>query len=158
MLKLNIRGKTISYSSYKAKKIRQEEDTLEKNIHKLQELLVKTERQCIEQLTLSHMQSDLEVLKERLVKLREPKLKAMILRARAQYYEQGERSHKLLLNLEKKNSISKVISRLNIKGQIIENQDRILKEMRNYYKNLYTSKSFAPDTSPKFLTDKNIKN
>ena len=81
----------------------------------------------------------------------------MILRSKIQYYEQGERSYKFFSNLERKNSSRKVISRLNVKGQIIENQNQILGEMRKFYKDLCSSRNCNVDTSPFFLNDQNIK-
>ena len=157
MLKLNIRGKTISYSVNKAKIIKAKEEELGKNIQKLEDLLVKSQKLNIETISLSHIESDLQLLKENLIKLREPKLKAMVLRSKIQYYEQGERSYKFFSNLERKNSSSKVISRLNVKGQIIENQNQILGEMRKFYKDLYSSRNCNVDTSPFFSNDQNIK-
>ena len=120
-------------------------------------MLVKSQKLNIERISLSHIESDLQLLKENLIKLREPKLKAMVLRSKIQYYEQGERFYKFFSNLERKNSSSKVISRLNVKGQIIENQNQILGEMRKFYKDLYSSRNCNVDTSPFFLNDQNIK-
>ena len=89
VLKLNIRGKTISYSVNKAKQIKAKEEELGKNIQKLEDLLVKSQKLNIERISLSHIESDLQLLKKNLIKLREPKLKAMVLWSKIQYYEQG---------------------------------------------------------------------
>ena len=59
-------------------------------------------------------------------------------------------SYNFFSNLERKNNSSKVISRLNVKGQIIENQNQILGEMRKFYKYLYSSRNCNVDTSQFF--------
>ena len=47
---------------------------------------------------------------------------------------------KYFCNLEKHNFSKQLVSRLNINGNIIQNQGDIINEMRAYYKTLYSSK------------------
>ena len=63
-----------------------------------------------------------------------------MLRARVQYYEEGEKPSKYFCNLEKHNFSNKLVSRLNVNGNIIQNQGDIINEVRAYYKKLYSSK------------------
>ena len=58
---------------------------------------------------LARIETDLSKLKEELEVLRQPKIRAMMLRARVQYYEEGEKLSKYFCNLEK-NNFSKKIS------------------------------------------------
>jgi len=63
----------------------------------------------------------------------------MILRAKVQWIEEGEKPTHFFASLEKKNYINKLINKLNIEGNIIQNQKSILQETSNFYQNLYRS-------------------
>ena len=137
MIKLNIRGKTISYSSYKAKCKRQKEQSLDIKINKLKEILVlNLQGGSPRPHVISGIESDLKVLTKELETLQEEQVKAMIFRSRVKYYEEGEKPTKYFCNLEKKNYAQKTISKLNINGELIYEKDHILGEMRKFYQEL----------------------
>ena len=61
-------------------------------------------------------------------------------RSRARWYEEGERSSKYFLSMEKRNHNNKCITRLKLNQDIItEDQDIISNELKKFYQNLYTS-------------------
>ena len=60
-----------------------------------------------------------------------------IFRSKCQFYEDGEKNTKYFMNLEKRNYSNKVISKLEIDNKIIEDQDKILLEEKEFYSKLY---------------------
>ena len=73
--------------------------------------------------------------------------KGAILRSKAEWYENGEKSSKFFLNLEKNNSIKNTIRKLYVNNDnsdalmLSDNEDTILKHSEAFYKNLFTRKS-----------------
>ena len=112
-LKMEIRKKSISYCSKK----KRDEEREEKNIVILIEKLsnkIHIEQEDLEQINY---------LTDQLQGLRNNKIKGMLLRSKVQWIEEGEKPSKFFASLEKKNYINKLINKLNIEGQIIENED-----------------------------------
>ena len=129
---MEIRGPSISYSSYKNKqnktKNRREKDLL-KQINDLENSL---EKANIEQL---------ENLKTELYDIRNDKLKGYMIRSKAQYIGQGEKPTKYFCALEKHHYVSKLIGKIEKDdGLITTEQSEILTEMGNFYKKLYENK------------------
>ena len=73
-------------------------------------------------------------------KIAEHKTKGAIVRSRARWYEHGERNSKYFMNLEKRAYERKhmVILKTN-ENQYLEEPNKILLEMENFYKILYSS-------------------
>ena len=90
-----IRGETIKFSKQKARQKRTAEARLETDIVKAEEKLTESSQQ--EDL------EELERLKKELEELRRPMIDGLIVRSRVAWHEQGERSTKYFLTLEKKN-------------------------------------------------------
>ena len=128
-LLMEIRGKTISYASYKKKKDTQEEHSL---IAEIQELENKMDH-------LNNNQSQLlQDKKEQLVNIRNNKLQGMIIRSRMTWINEGEKPTSYFCNLEKRNFISKNINFLEKEdGTIIYDNEEIANETKNYYQRLY---------------------
>ena len=127
MLKLNIRGQSIAYSSRKAKFNRDKEIKIEQNITNLENQLTEA---CLSnsQDKIFELEKKLNQQKIDLRDTQEAKLKASVLRSKVQYYEEGEKATKFFCNLEKRNYINKVITKLNVNGKTIMNPDKILSE------------------------------
>ena len=126
---MEIRGKSISYASYKKKTKNRYEQNLNEQIQHLKDNLSESSI------------SDLEKLKLELCKLREEKMKGHLIRSRANDIENGEKPSKFFCNLETNNFTSKVINVIEKEdGKIITDQKEILLETCNYYKTLYESK------------------
>jgi len=137
MIKLEVRGRTIEYTSRKRKRDKQKESVLLKEIRDLDGEIDKTDDNKTLQ---EEIGKKIAGKQKELEELRIPKVKLAMKRCKAQYYEEGEKPSKFFFELEKKNYISKLITRLEVDGDIIENPSEILDKQRSYYKDLYSSK------------------
>ena len=70
-----------------------------------------------------------------------------ILRAKSLWTEDGEKNSKFFLNLEKKNYCNKLITSLEVDGNIIKDQKNIAQAQKNFYQNLYSEKLNSSDAS-----------
>ena len=123
-----IRGKTISYSSYKKKEQNKREQNLINEIKFLESTLDN-----------NNINNQIEVKKAELQKIREIKMNGIILRSKSQWIADGEKPTKFFCNLEKHNFTSKIIPRVEKDdGTIVNDQFEILHEIELFYKNLYS--------------------
>ena len=83
----------------------------------------------------------------------EEKVKGTIIRARARWHEQGEKSTKYFLNLERRNHIKKHMRKLNINGSITTDPFNILNEQQSFYQELYRSSNMNNEAIESFLKD-----
>ncbi len=130
MLKMEIRGKSISYSSFKNKESKRKVNTLEDDIAKLEK------NQTLDE-NLTH---SLESKRKELEEIYEQKAKGCMLRAKARWIDEGEKPTKYFLNLEKRNSDKKHIIKLEVEGKIVTDLKLILEEEKVFYQNLYSTK------------------
>ena len=86
------------------------------------------------------LEEELQDAQQKLEKLRIPKIKAMMLRAKAQFYEEGEKPTKYFMNLEKRNYVKKVITKIEVEGETLTVQEDILQAQKEFYEDLYSSK------------------
>ena len=70
-----------------------------------------------------------------------------MIRARAQWVEEGEKCSKYFMQLENRNYKTKCITSLKNDEQFIEGQADILKECKNFYETLYCKPSTENDFS-----------
>ena len=125
-LLMEIRGKTISYSSYK----RKERDKIERDLLKEIDTLECNVNQASIQL-LENKKQDLE-------NIRKEKIKGKIIRSRVQWIEEGEKPTKYFCGLESKKFTSKKILKIERDdGKTITKQFDILKETKVFYEELY---------------------
>jgi len=75
-----------------------------------------------------------------LEELRLPKIKGVMMRSKAKYYEAGEKPSKYFCNLEKRNYVAKTIKRLVVNDTEVYDQTEIISEQKLYYQNLYSCK------------------
>ena len=128
-LLMEIRGKSISYSSHRKKESEKRENELINNIKELEANLSDTNV------------NEIEVLKEELKIIRQNKMQGILIRSRAQIIEEDEKVTNFFCNLEKHNYTSKLIPKLEKQnGEIISDQFQILNEAKLFYEELYTSK------------------
>ena len=140
VLLMEIRGKTISYSSYKKKKEKEKEESLLNEIATL-------EKSTDQNFDL------LETKKEELENVRREKIKGIIVRSRVRWAEEGEKPTKYFCSLESRNYINKTISRVEKdNGQIITKQENILLEVKQFYENLYKSHDFNGNQDTEILS------
>lgn len=78
--------------------------------------------------------------------LRKIKIQGYMMRSKVKWLDQGEKTSKYFLNLEKRNYTSKLIPKLRLEsGDYVTQTDDILKEQRRYYKELYTEKTMSTE-------------
>ncbi len=136
VIKCEIRGMTISYSSFKAKERREYEQALEEKIKHY-------ESEIMDKNTFNNY----SLIKEEYEKINLEKTRGAMIRSRAKYIEHGEKSTKYFLSLEKKNSEIRHIKTLLVDGNIISGEDNVLEEQRKFYETLYAE---CGDTSYEF--------
>ena len=125
-LLMEIRGKTISFSSYKTKQNKNHESNLTKKIDILQKSLTETNSD-----QLRELQNELE-------NVRESKLKGSLIRSRAKWMEDGEKPTKYFCSLESNHYTNKSIPFIELEnGAKLTEQNDILKEAVSFYKTLY---------------------
>lgn len=146
-----LRGFCLKYSFTKSKEKHELRTKLEKDIHNL-EIDLNT--------SISEDKIDLlQSFKHELENLEEIEVKGAILRAKVRWAEAGEKNTKYFLNLEKRNSINKHITRLQLNdGSFIDNPKEILKEEKLHFQKLYMDKdNTEPDISNFVNRNKNQK-
>ena len=127
-LKLLIRGKTISYATYK--KLTQNER--EKKIYdKLAQLYQ----------TFDSNKDEINQLSTELTQIREDRIKGILLRAKVRWKVEGEKSTRYFCNLEKRHYSEKTIPKLIVENKEITDQMEIILEQENFYKGLYSTKN-----------------
>ena len=132
MIKLEVRGKTIAYSTAKKKEATKEEQGLEATLDKTHQLYVENPSE--------ENFNNLEEAKNNLKVFRERKIEGIIIRSKAKWNLEGERNSRYFCNLEKQHYQEKIISKLiDSNGQEIKETNKILNEQKSYYQKLYTS-------------------
>ena len=124
------------YANERAEKRKSRRKHLEEKVSKLEREIVDTEGDS-EDVILEY-----ESAKNELEKLYEYITNGIILRSKAQWYEEGEKNTKYFLSLEKNNKAKSHIRKLmDSEGEEITDQKKILKEINGFYANLYEKKS-----------------
>ena len=85
--------------------------------------------------------------------------KGAILRSKCSWYEDGEKSTKFFLNLEKRKAINSTIKKLIDKdsGRETTNSKEVLAELHRFYSNLFTKKcSMSSNQCTQFLRNANL--
>ena len=126
-LLMEIRGKTVSYSTYKKRTQDKREFILVKEIEEIEENFDHSKENVLKQ------------KRNELIELRQRKMEGVRIRARARWVEEGERASKYFCNLENRNFVSKMMPNL-IKddGNITTDQYDIISETKIFYENLYS--------------------
>ena len=133
MLKLEIRGNSIKFSSTKKKDERKKEKVIEKEIEDLKQ-----------EVDISGSVSVNSLLVEKQKALEDhrlPKVKGAMLRSKSKFYEAGEKPTKYFCNLEKRNYVAKTIKRLRVNNYEVCDQTELLTQQKLYYQDLYSSKN-----------------
>ena len=79
-------------------------------------------------------------LKRELQLIEREKIEGLIVRSRVQWHEDGEKSTRYFMNLEKSNSVKKHMRKLKIHdGTVITDPTEILEKQKEFYCNLLSS-------------------
>ena len=123
---MEVRGKTIAYTSFKKKmELNHENDLLEEidRLGKAKEINFEL---------LDKKRNDLQ-------EIRNKKMEGVKIRSRVRWISDGEKVTKYFCNLEKRNFVSKCMNSLKKNnGEIINDQPEILNETMQFYKTLYS--------------------
>ena len=134
ILKCQIRGYCLKFCARKKKSKTNIIAALEKRLKFLEDIL--SERKCPE------IETQIQKVQDELNTFLDEKSKGAMIRSRCRWYEDGERSSKYFLTLEKRNFNNKTLDRLEKgNGEIITNPNEISKEQFKFYQNLYTAKN-----------------
>ena len=131
-IKLAIRSKSIQYASRKKKSKENIIAALESRLKRLENMLNIDPTQEIEK--------DIKEIEEELDIYIAEKTRGAMVRSRARWVEEGERSSKYFYNLEKRNFNSKTLQCIKKNETIISDNSSILNELQVFYKCLYTSR------------------
>ena len=131
VLLMKIRSKTISYAAMKKRLDEQKEKDLENSIQSLEAKIVLAENE----------KRKLEKDKQELVAIRDKRMEGILLRSRARWIADGEKITKYFCGLEKRNYISKQMTKLTLNNgeEIYESKD-IIKEVKVFYERLYSER------------------
>ena len=140
VIKMKIRSFTLQYSNKTARIERDKEKELQIKMNNLQEKLSisKNDRNLL---------NEYNAVKVQLDKILNKKIKGIILRSKARWYENGKK-HQLLSQSRKTKFPKEKISKPKLSNsEETEDTKEILEEEKSFYKNLYTSKNFDPENS-----------
>ena len=130
VLLLEIRGKTISYATFKKK----EEILKEKK-------LLETINNIETELTTDNITA-LEKAKIELQEIRTKRIEGMAIRSKAKWIAEGEKVSKYFCNLENRNFVNRSMNYIEKEdGEILYDQNKILEEVQQFYATLYTHKN-----------------
>ena len=121
-IKYNIRAHAICYSKSKAKQRQVEEMHLQDDYDKATRMF-ESDPSDLNKIRLNEIKEKLELFYEE-------RVKGIIIRARARWYEHGERSSKYFLNLEKRNHVKKHIRKLTVNNSLTTDPCTILSEQK----------------------------
>ena len=133
-LKCVITGISMEYFARKKKERKKEKDHLNKEIEIMKSQLSENVSKNKQLLTTI---ADLE---DKLDKLYDFETKGLIIRSRVRWLEEGEKNSKYFCNLENRSWQKKTISTIKDgEGKLSSDPDKILKEIHDFYENLYSN-------------------
>ena len=125
-LKYQIRKFTIRFSKMRAKEERKQREELEATLKLLEKNLSTEENQCL----YDKCKRDLEEIYDNIAE-------GIRIRSRCQWYEEGEKSSKFFLNLEKFNGMQSQICKIIVNDQEITYPNIILNEIQIFYESFF---------------------
>ena len=137
LIKLMFRSSTLQYAARKKKARKNLQDALE---HKLKLL----EKELSEGSIFEDTLDQIRLVKHDLYEIQKQKTKGAIIHAKATWVSQGEFPTKYFLNLERNKAQKKTLFRVrNQSGRVVETENEVLAEIKDFYVNLYTSKTIV---------------
>ena len=128
VLLMEVRGKTISYASYKKKTEENKEKLLQEEIDKLEK-----------ENNINF--AFLDTKRKELYEIRQKKMEGVKIRSRAKWVSEGEKMTKYFCNMESRNFTSKCMNSLiTDNGILLKEQSELLTETMLFYKGLYSKR------------------
>ena len=142
LIKMEIRALTIAYSKSKAKRQRKRESDVQIRLEELEKRISESTNADF----INKALKEKVILKQQLVLFYEEKANSLMLRSKTRWTEKGEKATKYPFYLEKRNYSRKKIAELELpNGKHLHKTDEIMKEIENFYKDLYTSNGEIED-------------
>ena len=133
---MELRAKTIKYSKQKRSSLRNKEEILQNELQELDHKI------CNNDTFDQEILEKYEAAKEELEHIHEVKGREAMFRSKMKWFELGEKPTKYFFNLEKKNYEKKLIREVELEnGEIISDPVQVNKGIRDFYQNMYTSKT-----------------
>ena len=142
LIKFEIRKFTMEYSK---KVAREKKGLLISNEEKIKEFETKSRNEH------SISEEDYNKAKQEIEEFHREKIKGYILRSKCQIYEEGEKSTKFLLGLEKRKAIGSTIDSLMVEGQEVNSYGDVLDEIKKFYKDLFSKRDLNESSTEVFL-------
>jgi hypothetical protein len=150
LLKYEIRKFTIKYSKSRAKERRLKYAQLEKGIREIEKIKDWDKDQSLLE--------KFDILKGELNEYSNYVTEGIILRSKCKWYEEGEKSTKYFLNLERRNKKKSCIRKVFSNNLEVTNQNKILKHISDFYGDLYSLKSDITEEECVNFLSKHVKN
>ena len=136
LIKLAVTTSSVQFAKNRSKSNKLKIQVLERKLDRL----VK-EAEGINPIVFRDTEDQIRVVKQELQEINKIATEGAILRSRARWAHLGEKPTKYFLRLEKRNFNKKTIVRLRKGNEIVEERHEILKMIKEFYQNLYTSKT-----------------
>ena len=151
LTKLDIKDTSIIYSKKKSKQRRETISLLEHQLTDLLDAENELDGQSDENITqeIKRLENEIELLYD-------VRARGAQIRSRIDFIEEGEKSTKYFLNLEKSRQARKSVTSLNIDGQTIIENNQILDEEVKFYQTLYTAKNINQSEINDYLDNSNF--
>ena len=134
-VKCELRGATISFSSYKAKERRKNEALLNDKLLQLEQKIDKSPNPNDETI------KEYVAIKQEIEDLNDYKANGHLIRSKAKWIEDGEKCTKYFIQLENRNYKTKYIKTIHVNDRVVKEQKDILREQKQFYADLYTEKT-----------------
>jgi len=155
IIKINVKEYSIQYCKRIRKNAHKKEVELQHEINRLEETIGGVKNNDPQMQLLLDEKGEKEIM---LNEIYDQKVKGCQIRSRAKWVEQGEKSNKFFLGLEKQRQNHNVIERLCTgSGNIVSSENDILIEIDNFYNKLYTSVNVNVVEINSYLENINIK-
>ena len=146
LIKMAIRKATIDYSKVQANLTKEHENNLMADYIKS---TIDLEKDYSEQAELKHVQTKYEI-----EKINSIKAEGQRIRSKANFIEYNEKGSKYFINLEKRNANLKNITCLKLSDDSEVTDDKlILKELANFYEDLYKETTYSDTYENSFFTN-----
>ena len=132
LFKYEIRKFTIAFSKTKKRTFRKRKETLEYKLCELEKLEYQNDETILKEIDNTRDELNKMLLEE---------AEEAIIRSRAQWAEEGEKSTSYFFNLEKQNALKKNIRKIVKNKKEITDQNQIMECIKEYYMDLYKEES-----------------
>ena len=140
MIKLDVQEISLQYGQLKAQRKKAQKQKLQNKLKQLEQKLACINSSSYNSISIIEATNiKIDRVKQELDQIANKEIEGVILRAKARWVEQSEKSTKYFFQLEKTRSKNKVMSKVETENGIITDPKKILQAQSSFYKNLYTT-------------------